>query len=195
MYSNYFLDKYSYLCLYKVIVKTKGGIMIELVKRQDDFNGVKWVLLAISKKPDMGRPTNLVFFDGKFFVGTDEHRVHVYRPVNTEYEVGLYKVVGNTASGVKLEIDKDNDGKFPDWKALSPKGKIKKIVEVSSLSTEWAAYAKIVRGLDERFTVQYKFIEDVLKFENPMTFYSTAADWLMLGKGERRLALIALWRI
>jgi hypothetical protein len=128
---------------------------IEILKREPDFSGIKWVAKAKDRDCRKKILNNLLFEDG-FWIATDGHRMHIY-DTDIPYENGLYDILVNNISQLILKKN-DIDAKYPNWEeACAVRSQPRNLKLNSHLSI---AYTQIVREMDN--TIQYEYLKDLL---------------------------------
>lgn len=140
-------------------------LTIEKIKKvQGDYEGMQFVLLAMSKD-ETRKNLQAVLFDGACYWATDGHRLHYYYARDTRADVGVYKLVSRDKGTIVL--DKTDDIKYPDITVLTlfrnngPKWEI----EIETRENKWGnnsgpsyAYTKIIRQMAEDETINFEYI-------------------------------------
>jgi|WetSurMetagenome_2_1015567.scaffolds.fasta_scaffold34237_6 hypothetical protein len=138
--------------------------MLEITKKDERFNDVKFVAKAVSKD-DTRKVLTYVCSNGKRLLACDGFRVHA---VKMEFPKGYYKVIVNNGSKIILDDAtkefEENHPKYPDIKAIWPR-KAKTILNEiycsSSKDKDFFVTAKLLRAMDEKQTINTIFLDDI----------------------------------
>jgi len=145
----------------------EGKTMIEITKKDERFEAVKFVAQAVSK--DTTRPVlGVICSNGKRVLACDGMRVH---SVKMQFPAGYYKVIVNNASKIILDsYDLEKElGRYPDIKAVWPR-KAKNIIDVNKSNQHYlygvsrvqVLTGKIIKKLDENVTINTGYAEDII---------------------------------
>lgn len=136
-----------------------GKVSIEVISKaiHDDFDGLRWVTLAIAGKGDEHLKRMLVK-DGKT-IGTDGNRLHIYTLRDAILNEGLYNVVKSSTKEIQLQIDDSvKVDSYPNYKAVIPK-KMKKPFEIIN---EHSGLADLLRNMDDDLCLNLYYYEDLV---------------------------------
>jgi hypothetical protein len=144
--------------------------LIDLIYKNLDFQGFKWVLKAISREPSL-KIYDVIKIQQDLVVGTDGHRLHLYY-TKEEHPCGVFKVLVRQRS--KLILEKVSDINFPDWEHLLPKKEeIEKELVISRINSQ--GYTELVRQMNPDTTLDFNYFMDL---DDSMTKVSATKDLL-----------------
>ena len=128
--------------------------LINLVHRDPDFYGFKWVLKILPKKsyPIL----DILKIENDLAVSTDGHRLHIYRTQGL-FSAGTYKVLVKTRTQIILE--KVFGVTYPDWRqALAIKGTP---LEIKIGRIDSPGYTEIIRTMNKESTLKFEYFSDL----------------------------------
>ena len=162
---------------------------IEILKKEPDFLGIKWVLKAVGKKTNRFLLQNIIFDSGKW-VATDGTRMHVYESQES-FKKGLYESVVNNNRELILKFISDDVNKYPDWQNTPLSSKTPLELKVDWPLYPSVVYSNIIRCLEVSATLNFQFVDDLLRSSfNEWTAYiynKADAVWFV---SERKIGII-----
>jgi len=168
---------------------------LEFGKKAPDFDGMKWVISAIAKaKVKQYKRTECVYINDKKIVGNDGCRLHILDS-ELEYPPGLYKVVVNRKDKIVLEKTTAELLDYAAWEKVVPISANYETIEVVYNEEISVAYTKIIRSLEDKYTLRYNYLYDALYGESSFTVHIYKGQELIVCEDNKKKAIIMLLRL
>lgn len=162
---------------------------IEILKKEPDFLGIKWVLKAVGKKTNRFLLQNIIFDSGKW-VATDGTRVHIYES-HESFKEGLYKSIVSNNGKIVLKFVSDDLHKYPEWRNIPSSSKTPLELKVDWPLYPSVVYSNIIRCLEVSVTLNFQFVDDLLRSSfNEWTVYIREKSDPVYFISERKIGII-----
>lgn len=146
----------------------------KFTKHASQFRVISWVTRALDKE-DCRQSIDKLYSTGEELVGTDGKRLHAYRP--SPLPAGFYQIVKRTKGEIQLCLLPPESYKYPDYVKMFPDVTAwRPGIAVSGALEAYSAYAQIIRALDEKETLNFYFLDDVLRDQGGFKVYVQKGD-------------------